>query len=123
VSYELSLADRIGFSRAEAQRLVVGIPADTTSEIPINTQQLIVALSESHRIAVFRMSELRVSAPRASGKRRRKRDLTRAVYSGAFGVGMLYLNLLVNVAELAWSYAVSMGALYQAGRDIVGERA
>ncbi|MEP2890925.1 hypothetical protein [Tateyamaria sp.] len=113
---ELSLSNNFGFSKNAAMRIITELTVLEASHVSF--EELPSRLEALHATMVKEVKVAR-ELPRRE-KKKRKRDISRATWSGLLGVGTGVANAMAPPAFL-FSFGFMAIGINQAGRDIIGE--
>jgi hypothetical protein len=124
VSRELSLGNNFGMSRNESEKLVKrarvsNTPVIETPTLDVKFEAIVERFELIHSGIIVETEKTRTMGKKE--KRRRKRDIRRAMASSVFGIGIIAVNTQMP-ATFVVSYGLAAAPLHQALRDIIGDQ-
>lgn len=129
VARELSLVSVAGYSKTESRHILQNLSLrrkDDQARVPSDSKELLVQLTEIHKSTIVRIQELRelpLEESAGKEKRKRKREIRRAVLSGTWGTAMIVSNIAFAAATSLITISLALGgtAIHQALRDAIGD--
>lgn len=121
IDLEIELAENFGLKKNDVKRIFLTPSNPEVVQRIASAEGLISRISDFHLRLVHEVEEAR--GLERVGKKRRKRDIARAVTSVAFGTGCAVANsfVIAGMPAMAASYAVTLTTFHQAARDVVGK--